>query len=346
MATNGKGAYHGSNTHPARVLRNASAAFMGQPAGTHANAASATTRGGSYGVVGDGDLLVTSTGSLGYSVAPGRVGGPGTFAAYQGWYGGYNDAAVTGNVGARHATLTRVDYIAWRVRDTDEDATGSEDDGIVVIAGTAGSGAPSVPSSLGTLVVLSEVTVPSSAAGTALTFTDRRPRLSALGAPIICTSSTRPTGIALREPTYIFETDTDRQMVWDGAAWIITSEPPQTWTLAVAQPTTVTGTTVRAWYQRSNGVFQAHATWTATGTGTTSQSITTSTPVSLANTEDGGGSFTLTRASSTVYAGSIIPQSTGGLYLFDSGNTSPLGLTPAFALAVGDTIRIDLTGRY
>jgi len=219
MATNGKAWAHGSTTHPARVLRNETAAVMGLPWGTHANSATATTRGGAYGVVGDGDFLVTTTGSLGYSVAAGRIVAPGTFAAAQGLYAGYNDAAVTGSVSARHATLTRVDYIAYRVRDTDEDATTFEDDGIVVVAGTAGSGAPSVPSSLGSLVILSEVTVPSSAAGTPLTFTDRRLKASALGAPLVCTSTTRPTGIGLRTPTLAYETDTGAWIWWTGAAW-------------------------------------------------------------------------------------------------------------------------------
>src|SRR5215216_4115571 len=185
MATNGKAWAHGSATHPARVLRNVPALGMGLPWGTHANSATATTRGGAYGVVGDGDLLVTSTGSLGYSVAEGRVAAPGTFAAAQGLYVGYNDAAVTGSVDARHATLSRTDYLAYRVRDTDEDATTFEDDSIAYIAGTAGSGAPSLPSSLGSLVVLSEVTVPSAANGGPLVFTDRRRKASALGAVIV-----------------------------------------------------------------------------------------------------------------------------------------------------------------
>ena len=221
MATNGKAWAHGSATHPTRVVRNLLSAIMGQPTASHANSATATTRGGSYGVVGGGDFLVTSTGSLGYSVAAGRLVCPGTFALAQGGYAGYNDAAVTGNVGARDATNPRIDYIAYRVRDTDEDATGSEDDGIVVIAGTpAGSpSAPSVPSSLGSLVILSEVTVPSVANGGALTFTDRRQYASAIGGIIRCTSTTRPTGAALWEGQYIDEMNTDRTWRYSGSAW-------------------------------------------------------------------------------------------------------------------------------
>ena len=86
-------------------------------------------------------------------------------------------AAVTGNVGARDASNPRIDYIAYKVRDTDEDATGSEDDSIVVIAGTpAGSPSPpSIPATVGTVVVLSEVLVPSTANGGALPFSPFRP---------------------------------------------------------------------------------------------------------------------------------------------------------------------------
>lgn len=230
MATLGKAWAHGSTSHSARVLRNMLSTVLGQPWGTHSNTASASTRGGSYGVVGDADLLVTSTGGLNWSVAAGRYAAPGTFAAAQGGYAGANDAAATGSVNARHATLTRVDYVCVRVRDTDEDATGAEDDGIHYIAGTAGSGTPSTPSSLGTLDILCEITVPSAAAGTALTFVDKRGRLSAVGAPVVCTSSTLPTAIALRNELEANETDTHARRFWNGSAWVYLYQPAQSFT--------------------------------------------------------------------------------------------------------------------
>lgn len=347
MATNGVAWAHGSTTHPARALRNMSGALMGLPWGSHANAVTPTTRAGAYGVVGSSDFLVTTTGSLGYSVAAGRLVAPGTFAAAQGLYAGYNDAAVTGSVTARHATLTRVDYIAYRVRDTDEDATGSEDDGIVLITGTAGSGAPSIPSSLGTLAILCEITVPSSAAGTPLTFTDRRMYASSLGAPILCTSATRPTGISLRYGTPIFETDTLRELLWDGSAWVILSEPPQTWTTGLSQPASVTHTTTFARYQRSRGFFTAVATLTLTAGGAGASTVGLATPVTLTNAEAIGGSFTVYDSGSTIYAGSVYPSGlTGGFYLQVSGNGVPFGGAPAVTLASGDIIRVAIFGWY
>lgn len=220
MATNGVAFAHGSATHPARVFRNMVSAMYGQPTISHANAVSPTTRGGAYGVAGGGDLAVTTTGGVGYSVAAGRVVAAGTFALAQGAYVGYNDAAVTGNH-TRDATNPRINLLAWRVRDTDEDATTFEDDGIVLIEGTpAGSPVvPSLPSSLGTLAVLSEVLVPSSASGAALTYTERRQYATAIGGTMRVTSALRPTGAALWPGLHIYETDTGSRLWWDGAAW-------------------------------------------------------------------------------------------------------------------------------
>lgn len=215
MATNGKAWAQGSATHAARVLRNMLAAIVGQPTASHANAVTApASRLGSFGVVGENDFKVTTTGSLGYSVAAGRIVATGTFATAQGAYAGYNDAAVTGSFSARHATLSRTDLVCYRTRDTDEDATTFEDDGIVVVEGVAGSGTPAVPSSLGSLVVLAEVTVPSTANGGALTFTDRRPFVSAVGGRIQATSGNRPSSPRLGDE--IFERDTLRPRIWTG----------------------------------------------------------------------------------------------------------------------------------
>jgi hypothetical protein len=237
MATGGLAAFHNSATHAARVVRNAFSAVFMQPIAAFGNNATARTRGGSYGVVNEGDLLVTSTGGLGYSVAAGRVVGPGTTATAQGLYLGYNDAAVTGSVGARDASNPRIDYIAYRVRDQDEDATGSEDDGIVVIAGTpaASPSPPSIPSSLGTLVILAEVLVPTGV--TALTFTDRRFFATAVGGVIPCTSSTRPTNTnTLRHGQPIAERDTGNRYWWSASVGAFRG--------AHAQRATSTGTSV------------------------------------------------------------------------------------------------------
>jgi hypothetical protein len=174
------------------VVRHLPAALTGVPVISHANSATATTRGGGYGVAGGGDLLVTTTGGLGYSIAAGHFGLPGTSATGQGMYVGYNDAAVTGTLPARNATNPYIAYICVQIRDTDEDATGSEDATIVVIQGTpaASPSPPAVPSSLGSLLILSEALVPSSANGGPVVFTERRMYLNAIGGIQRVTSAT------------------------------------------------------------------------------------------------------------------------------------------------------------
>src|SRR5215210_3929027 len=111
----------GSATHPIRVLRHAPATYLNVPMISHANSATATTRGGGYGVAGLADLAVTTTGALGYSIAAGHFTLP-----------------------ARDATNPYIAYICARVRDTDEDATGAEITDFTVIQGTP-AGTPAAP---------------------------------------------------------------------------------------------------------------------------------------------------------------------------------------------------------
>lgn len=232
MAVNGLAGFHGSAVHPTRVLRNLASVLLGQPTAAHANSATATTRGGCYGVDATGDLAVTATGGLNISIAAGRLAGPGTTAVAQGAYVGYNDAAVASAVGARNATNPRIDYVAWRVRDTDEDASGAEDDGLIIIAGTAAASpvAPTLSAGQGTLVILAEILVPSAANGGPIAITDRRAYLSAIGGTQRCNSTTRPTGAALWKGLFIIELDTGAILWYDGSAWRYEYKPETAYT--------------------------------------------------------------------------------------------------------------------
>lgn len=211
----------GSATIPTRVLRHMPAALLGVPVISHANSAAAATRGGGYGVAGGGDLAVTTTGGLGYSVAAGHFALPGTSATGQGTYVGYNDAAVTGTLPARNATNPYIAYICVQIRDTDEDATGSEDATIAVIQGTAAAtpAAPAVPSSLGSLLILSEALVPSSANGGPVVFTERRMYLTAIGGVQRVNSALYPTGAALWQGLPIYDTTNNRPLTYNGSGW-------------------------------------------------------------------------------------------------------------------------------
>lgn len=240
----------GSANHPVRVLRNHAPTLLALPVAAHANSATATTRGGGYGVAGGGDLAVTTTGALGYSIAAGRFALPGTFATAQGGYSDYNDAAVTGTLPARNATNPYIAYICARVRDTDEDATGAEITDFTVIQGTpaASPSPPSVPSSLGSLLILSEALVPSSANGGPVVFTERRQYLAAVGGIKRTTSGLTPSGVGVWPGFPFYELDTGDAFIWDGAAkrpfLDIWQTYTPTWTSAFVAPTVGNGSLV------------------------------------------------------------------------------------------------------
>jgi hypothetical protein len=317
----------------------------------HSNAVSPSTRGGAYGVGPYGDMLVTTTGGLGYSIAAGEAVVTGTFALGQGVYTVYNDAAVTGSFGARDATNPRIDLVCVRVRDTDEDATGSEDAGVLIVAGTP-AGSPSVPSiasSLGSLLVLAEVLVPSTASGAALTFTDRRQIIAAVGGTQNVKSTLLPTGAALFTGKRIYETDTGVNKVYNGATWVTTDVgAPTAWsTFTVTNNTfAVSNTVTRGWYQQMNGVFNAHMSATFTGgSATSNQTDYITLPLTLANTEDVGGTWLINQGG-TIYSGVVHPFSTTQVVLLTYGYVAVgFGSNPALAIASGNTIKLDITGR-
>lgn len=208
----------GSTTHTSKVARNVNRATFGGPTAAFTAAILPTTAGGAHGVVGGGDLLVTATGGLNFSIAAGNAVLTGSSSIAQGVYAGiYNDAALAGAVGAHHATLPRKDIIAVRIRDTDEDASGSEDCGHVVIAGTAAA-SPADPAIPANHLVLARANVPATSG--AITVDDLRTFASAIGGRLRCRSTTRPTGAALWEGLQIYETDTDLQWTYNGSAWV------------------------------------------------------------------------------------------------------------------------------
>lgn len=83
---------------------------------------------------------------------------------------------------------------------------------------------------------------------------------------IICTSSTRPTGANLYEGVCIYETNTNRKLMYDGTGWIILSEPMQTFTPAYGGVTEAGATTNNGYYKRSDGWchFSTHFTCNTT----------------------------------------------------------------------------------
>jgi hypothetical protein len=161
---------------------------------------------------------------------------------------------------------------------------------------------------------------------------------------ITCTSSTRPS--SPDEGMCIYETDTDRVLVWDASAWRIVREPSQSWTPAVTQSVAVTCTVTRAMYHRFGPVVYASCDLAITGSGTTANAIAVSLPVAAADANDVHGQFVIVDASAANYAGSIYPSSTTAVTFVCDAQTSLVGAAPAFGLASGDRVRFDVTYRY
>ena len=75
---------------------------------------------------------------------------------------------------------------------------------------------------------------------------------SAAGRIRVVTSGTRPTGVDRYVGQRIFESDTGRELLYDGTGWVIMSEPTQTYTPALTNVTLGNGTN-SGQYHRSDG---------------------------------------------------------------------------------------------
>jgi hypothetical protein len=154
----------------------------------------------------------------------------------------------------------------------------------------------------------------------------------------------------------IYETDTGVNKVYNGATWVTTDVgAPTAWsTFTVTNNTfAVSNTVTRGWYQQMNGVFNAHMSATFTGGSATSNQIHFVTlPLTLANTEDIGGTWEVV-IGAALYSGIVCPFSTTQVVLLvstDVGAGSPptgyFGANPAVGLSAGNAIKVNITGRY
>lgn len=159
-----------------------------------------------------------------------------------------------------------------------------------------------------------------------------------------CTSGTRPSTPV--EGQYIYETDTDRTLVYNGSAWVIMAEPRQTWSPTITQGAAVAGTVTRGWFRRSNGFFEARLRWIATAAGTAGNAVVVSSPLTLADLNDGGGSFNMLDAGTTIYAGYTESINTTQFQLSVSGNFGYLGLAPVYTIAANDVLKLTIFGTY
>ena len=201
-----------AGSHPATNDRLLLEALMAPPP--------AVVSGAGYGIVGPSDLAVTQNGTpnMSVNIAAGKAFIDGTENANQGAYLAVNDATVNLAISASSPTNPRKDLVVAKVQDAEwSGATNSWSLAVVTGTPAASPAEPAVPANA---IVLALVDVAANATSiTNANITDRRRRAVTLGGIVVCTSTTRPT-TGLYEGLFIYETDTDRVLVYSGAAWV------------------------------------------------------------------------------------------------------------------------------
>lgn len=114
-------------------------------------------------------------------------------------------------------------------------------------------------------------------------------------------------------------------------------------TPTLTQSVTVTKTVTYAKYQRVGRTIFASYDLAITGAGTTANAILLGLPVAAATTGCATGSFRYFDTGNTIYAGSVVSNTTTTLQFFVSGNGNPMGVNPTFAAANGDSMQVHVT---
>lgn len=98
---------------------------------------------------------------------------------------------------------------------------------------------------------------------------------------VTCTSATRPTGVEGRR---IFETDTELEYVYTGAAWIAMGNagPWTSFTPTLTQSATVTKTVNRGHYVRAGRSVIGESVMTCSSSGTAANNVVVGLPVAAA----------------------------------------------------------------
>jgi hypothetical protein len=169
--------------------------------------------------------------------------------------------------------------------------------------------------------------------------------------PGVCTSSTRPT--APYEGQVIYETDTDKSLVWNGSAWLYLSTPQTTeiggawvsYTPTLTQSGAVTKTVTYAKFTQINKLCICNVRLEVTGAGTANNAITITLPLtcsSSANVRIGTALFY--DGSTTIsYNGAVQLLSTTTAAILPDVTNNFAGITPNVALASGDNISFCLS---
>lgn len=180
------------------------------------------------GVLRYGDFNITTPGSgLVLNVAAGEAFLLGAENNTQGGYFLWSNAAETVNFSAPSGSI-RYDTVLLRVRDPQYGTiSGNARASIEVVAGSAGAGAARADSYFnsggggyqpGAWLRLADVQIDPAVTSIAANKITQFPRyVRGIGGVTVCTSTTRPSDPILGDR--IFETNTQAEYFWDGAAW-------------------------------------------------------------------------------------------------------------------------------
>jgi hypothetical protein len=172
---------------------------------------------------------------------------------------------------------------------------------------------------------------------------------------ITCTSTTRPA--SPDEGMTIYETDTDRILIWTGSTWLIVSEPWQTYTpvltATTTNPTLGTASVASARYQRQHrtvtyqGIIQFGTSGTNQGSGDYRISLPVTAETSITNRRIGSASA-YDSSSAEVAIGMVYQvSSTTCAVLYPSshpkGAISYFGSGAPMAWAASDAIEFTVT---
>lgn len=179
----------------------------------------------SSGRVSPSDLVVTQslTPGMRVTVSAGRAWILGTSVSYQGAYNFVNDAPVDVNIAASSTLNPRKDVVIARIQDAA--VSGAVNSATIeVVTGTA-SASPVIPAIPSNSLILAVVAVAANASSIITANIDTSMVLTAsLFSQMkndvqLCTSTTRPTGADRYVGARIFETNTQREWMWNGANW-------------------------------------------------------------------------------------------------------------------------------
>jgi hypothetical protein len=169
---------------------------------------------------------------------------------------------------------------------------------------------------------------------------------------VFATDAARDSALSgnLEEGMHAYTEDNNRHYYYTGAAWVILSEPRQSWAPTVTQGSSITGTVNRGWYRRSEGHYEARLVFTCTNGGTPTEPIVISAPETAASVNDLCGTYGfefLSNSPDVFYQGELVAASTTSVQLSGvPGATTTNSLGATITIANTDVIRLHLFGTY